>query len=313
MGMEYIKKVIQSDHERNRIFNKIVEKNRSCWKRFASSAPILSWLRNFSSKREIYLALVLADNIMYYTSNEIRSLWKLILTNRLKQFLLNEIFPNGTSLEIETWFPEYLRRNCVFVGFGKAGKSGQSMPYHFKKSHGIRNLTYMEFFEVLCLSQDLKDKEWVLLLDDFIGSGNQARDQWYGKTRIGEKDSKSLDDVSKENSHLKFIYLALVGCEEGKRKIERTTPMKVILGEELDESFKCFSDVSNIYTDPNERNDAKRVMEKNGRMLYNRYPLGYDNMELAIAFCHNTPDNSLPVIWKRLPDGGWVPLFERVE
>lgn len=309
---EYVEKVIRSDPEKHKIFNMIIEKNQSCWKKFDNSGPILSWLHNFSNEREIYFALVLADNIMYYTSDQIKSLWKLILMNRLKLFFLNGIFPDKMPTEIETWFPEYLRKKCVFVGFGRAGKSGAAMPYSFDKSHNIRNLVYMGLFEFLCRSQELGNLERVLLLDDFVGSGNQARGQWYGKIAIDKENKRSLDDVSKSNSHLQFVYLALVGCKEGKKKIEKTTPMKVILGEELDKKFKCFSDVSIIYKDPNERREAKGIMEKKGRMLY-EYPLGYDNMQLAIAFCHNTPDNSLPVIWKRLPDGGWFPLFERTE
>lgn len=310
--MEYVEKIIQSDPEKNKMFNKIIEKNQNCWRKFNDSGPILSWLRNFANAREIYFALVLADSIMYYTSDQIKSLWKLILMNRAKLFLLNEIFPNNEPVEIETWFPEYLRKNCVFVGFGATCKSGAAMPYLFDKSHNIRNLTYMGMFEFLCRYQELGALKKVLLLDDFIGSGNQARSKWFSKVPIDKKKKRSLDDVSRKNPHLQFVYLALVGCKEGKEKIERTTPMKVIVGEELDEKFKCFSDVSIIYRDPDERREAKEVMEKKGRMLC-KYPLGYDNMQLAIAFSHNTPDNSLPVIWKRLPDGGWFPLFERFE
>ena len=309
--MEFVEKVIHSDPKKVELFNMIIGKNQNCWKKFDNSGPILSWLRNFSNEREIYFALVLADNIMYYTSDQIKSLWKLILMNRVKLYMLNEIFPDKVHIEIETWFPEYLRKNCVFVGFGGAGKSGAAMPYLFNKSHGIRNLVYMGLFEFLCRYQELRNLERVLLLDDFVGSGNQARGQWRSRIPIDKKNKRSLDDVSRKNPNLQFVYLALVGCKEGKEKIEKTTPMKVILGEELDESFKCFSDISHIYKDASERGEAKEVMEKKGRMLY-KYPLGYDNMQLAIAFCHNTPDNSLPVIWKRLPDGGWFPLFERI-
>jgi hypothetical protein len=94
----------------------------------------------------------------------------------------------------------------------------------------------------------------------------------------------------------------------GKKEIEENTPIKVILGEELDETFKCFSEVSTIYINPDERARAKEIMTAKGRMLY-KFPLGYDNLELAIAFRHNTPNNSLPVIWKKAK--GWYPLFER--
>ena len=305
--MEYIKKIIQSDPKKGKIFNLIMDKDRQCWRKFLGPDEIFKWLRNFSNEDEIYLALVLANNILYYNLDEVRSLWRIILMNRVKLFLLDEIFRDMELPDIEKWFPEYLREKCIFVGYGKAGKSGQSMVYPFQQSHKVKNLKYMELFEFLHTSEDFSTKEGVFLLDDFVGSGNQAKTTWYNKI-----NGKSFNDVSEENPHLKFIYLALIGFKEGKRIIEENTPMKVILGEELDERFKCFSDVSVIYENPNERIEAKRVMEEKGRMLY-EYPLGYDTMELAVAFHHNTPNNSLPVIWKRRDDGSWYPLFERFE
>lgn len=306
--MEYLKLIIRSDHKKNTIFQQILEKNQNCWKKFNSSDDILKWLRNFSNEKEIYLALVLANNILYYTLDEIRYLWNLILTNRVKLSLLNEAFTGEPPANIEKWFQEYLTNRCVFVGYGKAGKSGQSMVYTFRHSQTIRDLVCIELFELLQYSEKTIDKEIVFLLDDFVGSGDQASREWQK-----EKDGKSLARVSEKNPHLKFVYLALVGCKEGREAIERNTPMKVILGEELDERFKCFSNISEIYKESSERVEAEKIMRDKGRMLYAEHPLGYGNMQLAIAFCHNTPNDSLPVIWKRMQDGSWWPLFERFE
>ncbi len=305
--MEYIKKLIQADPKKNKIFNLIMEKDRQYWRKFEGPDEIFKWLHNFSNEDEIYLALVLASNILYYTLDQMRYLWRIILMNRVKLLVLDEMFRDGALPDIAEWFPEYLREKCIFVGYGKASKSGQSAVYFFKQSHNVRDLKYMELFEFLHSSEDLSTKERIFLLDDFVGSGNQAKTTWYNKI-----DGKSFNEVSAQNPHLKFIYIAMVGLKDGKKEIEKNTPMKVILGEELDERFKCFSDVSVIYRDPNERIKAREVMQEKGRMLY-KWPLGYDNMELAVAFYHNTPNNSLPVIWKRMPDGSWYPLFERFE
>lgn len=310
--MDYVKEIIQSSPEMDEIFHMIMERNRYQWRRFIGPTEIFKWLNNFSGKDEIYLALVLANKISYYTLEEIRHLWKTILMKRVRLFLLSEIFKNKPLPNTQEWFPAYLRKKCIFLGYGKAGKSGPSALYIFKQSHGISNLNYMEFFEFLHSPGDLSTRDWIFLLDDFIGSGNQARKTWYvkRKSQMGEMIKKrSLNDIHKENPHLGFIYLAAVGCRKGKKVIEEKTPVKVILGDELDERFKCFSDDSIIYQDPEERKRARRVMKEKGRKLY-RYPLGYGSMELAVAFYHNTPNNSLPVIWKR-KDGIWYPLFER--
>lgn len=306
--IEYIKKIIATDTEKKgRIFTQIMEKDRLYWRKFGTPDKIFEWLANFSGKKEIYLALVLANNTIYHPLEEVRSLWRRILMNRAKSTLLNQIFGDGQPPNIAQWFEEYLRERCVFVGFGKAAKSGQAVVYGFKQSHGLENLTYMELFELLHNSKKLAQKDAVFLLDDFVGSGNQATGSWFDK--IG---GRCFDDLHKENPHLKFFYLVLAGLKDGKKTVEDNTPMRVILGEELDETFKCFSDSSVIYTDPRERKEARDVMQKKGKMLH-KYPLGYDDGQLALAFYHNTPDNTLPVIWKRMDDGTWCPLFERFE
>jgi hypothetical protein len=304
--MDWLKMKIQSDPKKNELFDILMQKDEIYWKKFRGSDDIFKWLRNFSTDEEVYLALVLAKNIMYYTNNHIDYLWSLILLNRVKQYLLKCLFTEQWPQNIDEWFQVYLREKCLFIGYGRAGKSGQSMLYTFKKSHGIKDLTYLEEAQLLQCSIDLNSKQFVFLIDDFIGSGNQAKDEWNEKI-----DGKSFDDIHKEYPDLKFVYLALVGCEKGKIEIENNTPMKVIIGEELNETFMCFSDVSAIYKNNAERKRAKEVMTEKGRMLYSRYPLGYDNLELAVAFIHNTPDNTLPVIWKRA--AGWHPLFERKE
>ena len=310
--MEALKITIQSDRKKAEIFNKIMEKDHHYWKRLKGPDDVFRWLDNFSGERETYLALVLADNIMYYTFEQVQYLWRRILTNRVKLWLLDEV-AHILPVDIEKWFEDYLRSKCVFVGFGRASESGQSMPNVFKHSHDVKGLKYMELFELLCADKEMRTVEIVFLLDDFIGNGDQAIKEWHRKRgEKGQNDEKSLDDLHKKNPHLRFVYLALVGCKEGKKAIEDHTSLKIILGEELDEKFKCFSDKSLVFTGENERNEARQIMEQKGKMLY-EHPLGYGNMQLAIAFFNNTPNDSLPVIWKRMKDGSWYPLFERFE
>ncbi len=47
-------------------FKSIMEKDSHYWKKFSKPADIFKWLNNFLDKNEIYLALRLADNILYY-------------------------------------------------------------------------------------------------------------------------------------------------------------------------------------------------------------------------------------------------------
>lgn len=308
----HTKNIILSDEKMKRIFNSIMEKDRYYWKKFDVPDDIFKWLNNFLDKNEIYLALILADNILYYNIDEVRYLWRFILTNRVKRHLFDEIFAedySGKAEDVTNQFIAFIKNKCVFIGFGEIHKSGPHMIYLFQQavSKIIKkdDICFIEYSIFLSSEIDLSGKKVIFLLDDFIGTGNQAVKEWKEKIVI----SKNY----KSNQHIRFLYTALTGFLSGVENIEKNTDMEVILGEQpMDDSFRCFSDSSLIYEDARERKKAEKIMENVGKMLY-EWPLGYENDQAVVAFHHNTPNNSLPVIWKRMDDGSWHPLFERFE
>jgi hypothetical protein len=305
-----IHKIIKSNKKMIELFDLLMEKNQRVWFKFKGSDEVFEWLNNFSNKDEMYLALILANNITYYTSDQIKYLWKLILTNKVKKYVLENFFSGDLNI-MEDFFSNFIKNECVFIGYGLASKSGPVMAYFFRQSRSKYKLKFMERHEFLYSSEDFSKKKIIFVLDDFIGSGNQASHSWFSKGK--KNDEISFNDICKKYPNLKFIYLVLVGVDNGKKYIESHTPLKVILGEELDQRSRCFSEKSIVYPEKKERARAKIIMEKKGRKLCTD-PLGYNNMQLAVAFNHNTPDNTLPVIWKRLENEEcWIPLFERFE
>lgn len=54
---------------------------------------------------------------------------------------------------------------------------------------------------------------------------------------------------------------------------------------------------------------------KYGKLLYKKWPLGYENSQALIVFTHATPNNTLPIIWSDSRIAGrdiaWFPLFPR--
>ncbi len=249
---------------------------------------------------------------MGYNIDEVRYLWRFILTNRVKRYLFDDIFEegySGTPEDINNRFIDFIKNDCIFIGFGEIYKSGPHMIYPFQqavsKIISQKDMYFIEYSNFLSSCIDLSEKKVIFLLDDFIGTGNQAVKAW--------KEKVIISNNYESNQHIIFLYLALTGFSSGVENIETNTDMKVILGTQpMNDSFRCFSDSSLIYEDTTEREEAKEIMESAGKMLY-EYPLGYENDQAAVAFSHNTPNNSLPVIWKSMDDGSWYPLFERFE
>lgn len=300
-----IRTIIEGDEDRNKLFTDLIEKDRFIWKKFSVPAPILKWLANFDDEEQVRLALILANSIQYYNSDEVRELLDQILSKSVKEYLI-ELFSEINDENIDTWFIDFLKNECIFIGLGPAGKSGQMLAYffaHLPITKGIKIFTESEFLSDYSRFASVK---FIFLIDDFIGTGTQVINYW----RKRRMNPKSFEEIYRENPELKFIYLALVGYYKGKEKIEENIPIKVILGEELNNEDKCFSDVSRIYNIESDRNSAKAIMKEKGKLLVSSNPLGFGNLELAVAFYYNTPNNTLPVIWRK-KEGFWEPLFQR--
>ena len=59
------------------------------------------------------------------------------------------------------------------------------------------------------------------------------------------------------------------------------------------------------------RDFAYEIMKGYGERIAPSMPLGFDDGQYAIAFRHNTPNNSLPIFWSDRND--WFPIMKRKE
>jgi len=116
--------------------------------------------------------------------------------------------------------------------------------------------------------------------------------------------------------NIKIFFIAIVAYVDGLKRIEKTIDeldTKVILHtcETLDETCKCFGEKSRFYSDLKQREAAFRVAENYGKKLEKKCPLGYGNLQLAVTFEHNCPNDSLPILWSESTVPKWMPLFKR--
>jgi hypothetical protein len=86
----------------------------------------------------------------------------------------------------------------------------------------------------------------------------------------------------------------------------------------LHEWDKAFSNNSEIFPDSRMRELVKELSKRYGDKLYHKGPLGYDESQALIVFPHNTPNNTLPIIWashrnEKTIGVPWNPLFERIK
>lgn len=59
---------------------------------------------------------------------------------------------------------------------------------------------------------------------------------------------------------------------------------------------------------------ARKIAETIGASLEKRHPLGWEDSEALVVFPDNTPNNTLPILWKagaKVDGKEWHPLFPR--
>ena len=257
------------------------------------TVTIEKWLDNFKLKQEQKTGFELISRIIFYSRKEMETLCK-ITFNKLTKSIKNNL-----ARPVELSFPN---NHLVFVPLTD---SGAVWCRNLRHVHGLDTQIFKQSLTDL-KNSDFLDGRHIIFVEDFVGSGADAVRK-YKKLRLAEK-RKGIPNIH-------FYYFALIATKWGITTIEKNTGFEVVAGEVLSSKYKCFSDDSLIYPEPDERAKAEKIFQKYGLQLCNcdpeikGFPLGFNNDHLTVVLYDNTPDNSLPVIW--YPGKDWFPLFKR--
>lgn len=301
---------------------------REKWKDDTDQAE--DWLKNFSEgdadtfEKERINMLYLLSKFMYFGNEELRQLlislyrdlFKYPIVASIRRAYCNTMDSNF----IEMKFHEELDITR-FLGVGNPSESGVHMLYYFRQECKLSKELFINTSDVFTtkiitetppdksiktyLKSEITNKyiKRYIFIDDFCGSGSQAKD--YLKN--------FAENIKFENKEIEVNYLMLFGTENGidtVRKLNVFNNVEAVFT--IDDTFKAFSADSRYYKiSPNEMIDkdfSKRTATKYGTKLFNP-PLGYGNCELLLGLYHNTPDNSLPIFWSEQNE--WQPVFKR--
>lgn len=301
---------------------KIMRLSQSLWESKISEGNLSRWLNNFeSSEKELECeqthAMYLLSNFMYFGAREIRELLKSLYRDKFFIPLIHHVrAKNGNVKDITDIESEIINELKVtrFLGIGNPSESGTHLLYYFRQENSLGKEDFIHSHEILSFDRNgngtvsialnKPEVKRYILLDDVCGSGTQAVD--YSKKLVSEM--KSL------NPDIEVYYFTLFSTVEGMEKIRREADFdKVDCIFELDETFKCFSNNARQFRIkdylPISKEFAETFCRKYGTQLFGEeHCLGYKGSQLLLGFTHNTPDNTLPIIWG---ENNWVPLFKR--
>jgi hypothetical protein len=221
-------------------------------------------------------------------------------------------------------------KNTRFIGVGNPSESGAHLLYFFRQENKLSKKLFAYTDEVLDRSNTTKlrfpEVKHYVFIDDFCGSGSQATSD----TNI----KACVDEIRSLSNHCEISYLMLFATSNGVNNVRNSKLYdRVDTVIELDDSYKCFDTNSRIFPQKEnfhfEKDFTKEFCYRLGRPLFRSIhqkegysgecleklseitALGWGDCQLLLGFFHNTPDNTLPVIWYDEDDWTWFPIFKR--
>lgn len=301
------------------VLSERVWENRNQW------PQVEAWLANFDGRAgfdpevEQLHALFLLSQFLFIGSAEtrvlLRSVYRDLFLIPLIQDVRESLSGSRDRHVVETAVNEALAKTR-FLGVGNPSESGVHLLYYFRQENHLPKSLFLDSAAVFTstLGEDGKidralahpNIERYIFVDDVCGSGDTA--------------AKYSDGIVTELLALKpdakLHYFAMFATRKGIEKVRST---KFGAGSaavfELDDSYSCLSAGARILLDAPPHIDAAtlgKVAMSYGTFLWPACPGGWGNNQLLLGFQHNTPDNTLPIMWAEGDASRpWTPAFKR--
>lgn len=278
--MEIIEAIRKYDY--NTMMDGIRNRIHYCWNDCIKLNDIEEWLDNFQGKvfdvdNEKILALMLLNNFIYLSHNEVLHLCRVIFYEYMH------------TIAVEGQDYNKVINHTTFYPIGNPSESSSLVMYFFRIANDIPKDRFDYYPRVA------NNENRVVFIDDISSSGQQA----------GKYIKKYLETHGAEKKYIS--YMTLIGTKEAA-KIFKELNVNFKSACLLDSRMKLFSD--NSYTKFN--NDERIILckfVKDYKNEVNWCPLGYKNSELALGFYYNVPDNCLPIFWSE--HDRWKSIFKR--
>lgn len=238
-----------------------------------SQKEIEEWLLNFDNSEDRKVALKLLDKLSFVTYEDLKTLSKTLLNKITSQLNLN----------IE---------NCAFAPIGGITSGSTHILKIFQEENSLKEKLFSDLEKLSNPTQ----KKPLILLDDFIGSGNTFC-KWFENDKMAKKIRTMNYDI---------YYCVLTAFEKGIKKIEEKTKIKTIFGYLYEQEAHQVRE-GKLFNEK-DKAEVEKLMKKYESRLPHDYIWGYDDSQLLVAFQGNIPNNSISILWS---DKGWTPLIRR--
>jgi hypothetical protein len=297
--------------------NKIKIFTETAWDYKVSMKKINLWLENFEEDERESL-LFLLTQFIFFSQFQINNMLISIYRDFIKYSIIENYRINNSNTLDESLIKNHLEETLNktrFVPIGNPSESSAKLMYDFRSLNKLRKPWFIEQAEIDTITDHIEN---FIFIDDICGSGSQVKD--YAE--------EIIDKIKAKFPYAKIHYYTLVASQKGIDFISGLKWFSTIDSVvRLDDSYKCFSSESRFFKnyDTIDIDKLKEVCEKYGYKLMESIlvrqgkngkfaihsQLGFGDGQLLLGFDHNTPDNTLPIIWYNEDMINWSPIFPR--
>jgi hypothetical protein len=256
---------------------------------------VRAWLEQFGGPQEQRLMFKILKHVRFVTSEQYYRAFAQFAADVQKQLI------TFRAPKSRKW------RDIIVSYLDGPGKSGAGLARKFADAASILTEKVVERGRMRVELDRGDPVRAIIFVDDIIGSGGTAVD---GVTAFWDECGK---EIKKRGSYVYF--LALLATHRGRDRVlelvETLYPGKFLVRtlQIYGEEKRLFSNDSEPYPDPGEREKARELAAKFGERLEPNWPLGFEDGQLAVVFEASCPNNTIPILRKR--KGDWPALFPR--
>lgn len=257
---------------------------------------VRAWLHQFDTIENQKLMLNILQSVTFYGRDIVRQ--------KMKE--ANGIVIRGIVQYIEEG-RRRRRRDIIVSYLDQIGKSGAQYAKLYAEENYISQENVIERGKLATFLNRNEHVKALVFVDDFVGTGNSACDYF---NTLNEECGDFL-----RTGKIKVYFIAICGYASAISIIEHTIlklqlPIDIHFCDILDETAKCFSKESSVFSNQADSVRAKGIASSYGSRLRKRLPLGYGDCQATIVFEDSCPNNTLPILWDK--SSGWIPIFERL-